>query len=174
MPANIGRLALSGAVLSLCIASAAPAWAVTSSAFTYSATRTGYYSISPMDLAPDSNASAATVYLNGWGTALTSHNGCFNAGVNLPQGARITAFTYVHGGSIHAFLTATAFSDGSNVTVFEEFSPPTAGRNVRTVAVVPAVTVSNAGNMYGVGFCVETGEAFYGARITYTYTSAGD
>ena len=157
--------------------------AVTSTSFTYASVKTGYLAVSPMDFAPDHLLGATSDYLNTWdGAVLTNQDGnrCFNAGVNLPNGARIK--------SVRFFYTSDASSDfyGTLMRV-----NPLTGATGRIAEVIPAddtntrtsasdsiaatkQTVSNKVWQYSMGACPFSGTAFHGARITYTYKTAGD
>jgi hypothetical protein len=158
--------------------------AVTSNAFTYSSLKTGYLALSPMGFAPDSVGSLSpNDYENIWGAAgLTSADGsrCFNTGVTLPNNARIK--------SIRFFYTSDASSDfsGSFIRVNAATGTSTSlaqvnpanDSNTRTAvtAAVPSTkqVVKNGTFQYGVGTCPVDGTRFHGARITYTYRTAGD
>jgi hypothetical protein len=156
--------------------------ALTSSSFTYSAVRTGYYSVNPMDVAPDSLGNTANDYFSNWPTFLANNDPgrCFDTGVHLPQGARIVQITFWYksdntsqfygeldrlnvltGG--HSTLTSTTPMNDANTRTY------TTKRISRSVNIVDNKTFS-----YAIGVCPRPGSPFMGARIKYTYTSAGD
>jgi hypothetical protein len=157
--------------------------AVTSTSFKYSTTKTGYLAVSTMDFAPDSLAGATLDYFNGWGSNTLSNEEsirCFNAGVNLPNGAKIK--------SIRFFYQSDATSDFYGTLVRAN---PATGASSRIAEVQPAndadvrtsvsdnipstqQQVKNKTFQYGVGVCPFDGTTFLGARITYTYKNAGD
>jgi hypothetical protein len=157
--------------------------AVTSTSFKYSTTKTGYLAMSTMDFAPDSLSGATLDYFNGWNSNTLSNDEsgrCFNAGVNLPNGAKIK--------SIRFFYQSDATSDFYGTLIRAN---PATGASSRIAEVVPAndadvrtsvsdnipstkQLVKNKTFQYAVGACPFDGTTFLGARITYTYTNAGD
>ena len=136
-----------------------------------------------MDFVPDSLSGATLDYFNGWSSNSLSNEDagrCFNAGVNLPNGARIK--------SIRFFYQSDATSDFYGTLVRAN---PATGTSSRIAEVTPAndadvrtsasdnialakQPVKNASFQYGVGVCPFDGTTFLGARITYTYKNAGD
>jgi len=154
--------------------------AVTDTNFTYTTTKTGYYTIDATVLAPaNDNADYARVF--GSETWLVDFSGhCYFAGVNLPQGSRITQLVVWYKsseeGGPSVFLQRTTLANGTAGSVLTSglISDDT---NTRKLAVLPIAggssLVSNIGFSYAFVICPELGE-FHGARIAYTYTSAGD
>lgn len=153
---------------------------VISGEFKYPDTRTGWYTLSPSDFTPDH---VITEYFTNWtGDELTSTDttACFNAGIHLPQGAKITwiDFYYRSGaaGDFYGELvrqevaTSTAESLGF-VNPVDDSDVPTSS----SVNIVPGLQkVKNAIYAYMVGVCPNDSGAFHGARVEYTYKKAGD
>ena len=160
----------------LALATAGAAYALTSQSFTYSKTKTGYVVVSPMDFASDGIASGG--YSNVWNGGLTSANECLNAGVHLPQGARVKSVTlsYASGaggdfaGSLHRMMLAAGSAGTlSSVSPADDLGTPNAASN-SVASAKQAVSPSYA---YGIGICPGVNGTVYGARVKYTYTSAG-
>ena len=161
-------LALSGTVAAL-----------TATDFTYSTTKTGYYSIHPMDMAPEGNG-AASNYSIGYINAELFGTGCYSTGVHVPQGSRITQLVVAYSSGVGDdpgfFLYRSALSNGSFTGLVDvEVQDDT---DTRKLAVLPILggpsLVSNIGFTYGFAACPGLSGIFNGARIAYTYTSAGD
>ena len=70
------------------------ALAVTDTSFTYSTVQTGYLMVGSADLVPESDVSAND-YVIGPGYAYSIAGACFNAPIQLPQGARMTGTSSV-------------------------------------------------------------------------------
>jgi hypothetical protein len=158
------------------------AQAITDTAFKYSTPKTGFYGLSPMAFAPDSNASA-DAYNISWpdnSGNITGTGHCFNAGVNLPQGSKISAMAvwYTGTGSLLVALYRSKVADGSFDYVDSiNANVASATRKVINQAIASAAfaTVDNQAYVYSVGICLQSGNVQYDAgRITYSYTTAGD
>lgn len=156
------------------------ALAVTSRDFTYSSVKTGYYTIHPAAMVPSASSSQYGINVSG---SILGGNGCFVTGVNLPQGAIITLVTvWARSDSSGIGPTASLFrntpANGGSATIanknFDDDSDTRRGFSVSVPASNPARLVNNSNQTFGFETCVTTGTLFYGARITYTYRSAGD
>ena len=157
--------------------------AVTSTSFIYASVKTGYLAVSPMDFAPDQLRGATSDYVNTWDNAVLSNDDafrCFNAGVDLPNGARIKSvrFFYTSDASSDFYGTLMRVNPLTGVTGHIGEVNVADDTNTRTSAsdAIPATkqTVNNKVWQYSVGACPFSGTAFHGARITYTYKNAGD
>jgi len=174
---------VAGAVASAALLGGA-AHAVTDTIFKYSTVKTGYFGLSPLAFSPsDFN------YANGFVVQFTSvgvrpggmrTSACFNANVNLPQGATITDFVVSHQTDmpqgVQLFLTRHGF-DGTDAFVAQKDSGNTGGarRSLRASINSAMAVVDNSRYAYGAGVCVNSiNSAFYVGRITYTYNNAGD
>jgi len=164
------------AAAAVLLASVLPAAAITDSKFQYSTDQQGFYSISPMDMAPDGSTTAANPWFSSWGGAALTGNGCFQTGVNLPTGAKIVEVRVWYTKSASVQFLQTKLADGSSSYVVSESYGDGTGttRASGTTTVAPAVTVDNRNLLYGFGVCLDTGEVFQGARIYYKYNTAGD
>ena len=158
------------------------AMAITDTEFTYTTAKTGYVAIHPMDLAPDGTVSG-TDYINVFFTAEVSTGltaACFSTGVNLPQGARIKSIDTWYRSNDQSDPRTLLYrnnlaTDVTDQLVFAEINDDTNVRKVDTRTVPMNLReVQNRTYTYGYGTCVGEGTTFEGARITYTYTSAGD
>jgi hypothetical protein len=157
--------------------------------FTYDAPKTGWYGLSPMAFAPNVPASADDYQIR-WpnhpgqagGSLGAVGSACFNTGVNLPQGAKMTAFTMRYQTGINQGVTAFLFrarqTDGASETIGQLVGVFTNGLRQTANDALPATavsTVNNAAYVYSVGVCLQGGtNLYFNGRITYTYTSAGD
>ena len=162
------------------IAAIGTAEAITDTAFIYSTAKTSWVSINPSDLAPDQNGvsyhiTPAELFV----TATTTS--CFEGGVHLPQGATITQvavwFRSSVGSDISVALDRMSLVDGILATVAVA-SPHDDSNFRKQINIVPqaANAVVNNG-LYRYSFVVcpnSIANAFYGARIAYTFKSAGD
>lgn len=167
------NLAAAAAVL---LASALPAAAITDSKFQYSTEQQGFYSISPMDMSPDGNTTAASPWFSSWYNTSLTGNGCFQTGVNLPTGAKIIEVRvwYIKSAYLQFYQTKLADGSSSNVvsTTYGDGTGTTRASGTTTLAT--PVTVDNRNLFYGFGICLNTGDVFQGARIYYKYDTAGD
>jgi len=170
---------LAGAVVASVIGGTAVA--ITSPDFTYSTTKTGYYSIHPMALASADNVAQYTNIYTTSSLFAVNVGVCHSTGVNLPQGSRITQLAVWYqspaGSDPTVYLQRTTLADGNTSSLLTSGSIAD-DSNTRKLAVLPLVggasVVSNTGFAYGFGICLGSNGTFRGARIAYTYTSAGD
>jgi hypothetical protein len=155
--------------------------AVTSPSFKYAHPKTGYLNLSPMAFSPDSLRGATDDYFNSWGSQLSNDDSsrCFNTGVSLPQGAKMKEVTYYY----QSDATSDLFAEivrmnpaANSSTTFANASPADDSDVATSITVaVPSnrQAVNNTKYSYGLGVCPFDGTVFMGARIKYTYTSAG-
>lgn len=171
-------LTASVAILAACIGGAL---AVTSGDFTYSSVKTGYFGIHPSALAPATSGSDGHAIIASSGYLIG--DGCFDTGVNLPQGATITLVTIwaksdSEGAGPYVGLFRNTPATGGNATIanknFNDDSNTRKGFTVSVPASNPARIVNNSNQTLGFETCMSAGTEFYGGRITYTYRSAGD
>jgi len=171
------RLAvLLSTAVGLALIAAGAAYALTASSFKYSAPKTGYVRVSAMAFAP--NGQGGT-YFNDWNSGLTGTGaGCFNAGVDLPAGSRVKAITFYFksgpGSNFAGDFWRRQLSTGGSLLLVtanpnnNTNAPSSVTKNISSTK--QAVTADRA---YGVGVCTGDDGTFYGAKIKYTYTSAG-
>lgn len=152
---------------------AAIAFAGTSSAAP-ATPKTGYLGIDPMAMVPDSDFP----YKNDWAVGLTNTYNCFNAGVSLPQGAKITKVLIAYRNPVddkrvYVELRRKLFSTGQTQNVgWRTFPRNDSVRTQNALHLAGAFTqIDNSKYTYGIGVCLGTPtNIFYGAHITYTYT----
>jgi hypothetical protein len=173
---------VAGSLLAL-VSIGGAAQAITDTIFKYSAPKTGYFTIDAMAMAPDGTSSADDFSIT-WATGLfTSTNGpCFNSGINLPNGAHITAIVVFYKSAATSDLDVTVLrkklSDGTANTLAGQAIPDDS--DARAFASIPLsstpanLVIDNAHYSYGFGVCLGDGDTFYAARIRYTYSNAGD
>jgi hypothetical protein len=153
------------------------AYALTASSFKYSTAKTGYVTVSPMDFAPDSDNAS---YFNNWATGLAdSSGGCHNAGVNLPQGSKVKSITFFYksgvGSEFFGRFVRMRLGTGVGADIVTAVSPANDLGTASSVTsnVGAANQPVSASFAYGVGVCPGSDGTALGARIKYTYTSAG-
>lgn len=177
---RVALVAAGGLLAALALSGAAQA--ITDNVFRYTTPKTGHFSIHVMAMAPDGNISAND-YITDWGGTLSTGmaNHCYITGVNLPHGATMTRLTvwYTSNGSsdpIVNLIRETLANGTTNViTIPNTFDD--SGTRTQSNTVIPNNTlakVNNAQYAYGFGICLGNGTVFHGARITYTYNTAGD
>jgi hypothetical protein len=156
------------------------AFAITDSAFTYSSAKTGYYGISNLGMAPAS-VPADNMFLNPGMSGGLEGSGCFHKGVNLPQGAVVTELVVYYAAidedDVVVTLKRQRLSDGNQQNIASKAMTDdlSGSRASDTVPITASrATIANGGFNYGFQVCLDSGGTFFGARITYTYTSAGD
>lgn len=171
---------ITAAGIATALALSGSAQALTDKVFRYSSPQTGFYTIDRMAMVPDHDGA---VYLTEWSGGLTTKGDaltCFNAGVNLPQHATITDVTVSYRSGTHYnphfYLQRHKFSDGAAHTMafavpLDDSSTLKAG----SLTLVPdLIVIDNRFYSYGFGVCLGADDAFYAARIRYTYETAGD
>ncbi len=176
----IGRILAGAAVSSMLIGTA---FAITANTFSYSRIKTGYYSIHPGALAPIDTLAASNYNVNFVNPSMDTGSGssvCFSTGINLPNGASIVSLTIFYqsnaSSNISALMTRLALSTGiPDNFLFQIISDDSDVRR-RSVFPVPAASqfVDNSAYAYALAVCIAAGTTFNGARIRYTYKTAGD
>jgi len=161
------------------------AYAIISPTFQYTSPQTTYLSLNPMAFSPKGKSDAAHFQISPpfWiEKDVGALSVCMEAGVNLPDGARITSLTaWGSTGTDQAIQVrlqranlATGAANGvvglvSHNTSQSRFS-------MSSSASGAAAVVNNQHFSYGLEACLvdsTVNSLFYGARITYTYTTAG-
>jgi hypothetical protein len=159
--------------------------AVTSPAFDYSTPQTGYYGLDPLAFSPEDGFDD-TYFKGDVPDALYDSSGfgrCFATGLNLPQGAKITALNAWYSsdtnGNIKVFVSRNRLTDGKFDYVATSQSTDTTMTRQRldgTVRKAIAI-VDNEHFTYSAGLCFGTSgtnSRYYGGRITFIYGNAGD
>jgi hypothetical protein len=159
------------------LTAAGAAYALTAFSFKYASPKTSYVRISHM-------AFTANAHFVEWSqshtTGLTSATGgCFNAGVNLPVRSKVKSVTWYYQsaatedfeGSFRRNQLATGVGSPiiGPVTPADDSDLPTSV----TRRVPAAEQLVGTGRAYWVEACPGSDGHFFGARIKYTYTSAG-
>ena len=172
----LGLIAV-GVVITLVLSGTA--MAVTDTSFTYSTVQTGYLMVGPADLVPAASVSANDYVIDAT-VAFSFAGACFRAPVHLPQGARITSVrtSYRSSAASDHYLELRRSNPVTGAADYLATRFIVAGSNARAYVndVVPANLglVNNALFTYTYTMCVGSNDDFYGARITYQYSSAGD
>jgi hypothetical protein len=132
--------------------------------------------VSAAAFAPDGLHTTTNDYFNQWDPATLSNSEagrCFNAGVNLPTGAKISSvtFDYTEGSTaLYGELNRQDLADHSSLQLASFDSATTTGTPTytsTTIAVAAHKTVV-ATDGYGLGVCPIGTTTFSGATITYT------
>ena len=177
-----GRVAAAAAAaLAVAAICAGSAGAVTDNVFRYSTAKTGYLGISVAAFVP---MQSATQYINNGVSIQPTTTGatCLQAPVNLPQGAAMknvaVAYTANGTGTFQIEMIRQEFATGANELLVLKALPDTGGSRKIAMAAIPAAkqTVNNLRYNYNVNFCsqVTTQNRMWGARIAFTYATAGD
>jgi hypothetical protein len=142
--------------------------------------KTATLTIDPMAMSPDASNRLSTQYTNMWDQGLVGNGkgpNCFNTGVNLPQGAKITNVTVFymnnHPTAVYAELRRKALATPDTVDVAYKTLPLTNGDRRQAALTLNASYATINNNVYGYGFGVCLNDErgyFYGAKITYQYT----
>jgi hypothetical protein len=163
------------------LTAAGAAYALTASSFKYSSAKTGYVKVSQGAFAPDSSPSGG--HTNSWTDGLSAAGGCLNAGFELPAGASsVKAVTFYYkspaGSDFLGQFWATQLTTGEGLQLASAF--PSNDADTPTSVTADVATINQpvtTGRAYGLRVCPGTdfndSGAFYGAKIKYTYTSAG-
>jgi len=155
--------------------------AATDTIYSYSTPRNGYFSIDRMAMMPTDDVGAADFLIEtGNGQGLRADNHCFNAAVNLPNGATVVNMAVWYSssgeGDPQFFLLRQRLSDG--LTQVVAMAGPADDSNLRKLVVAtPALkfkVIDNERNSYGFRACLSQLDRFYAARLFYTFTEAGD
>jgi hypothetical protein len=161
---------------------------VTDTAFIYSSAKTGYYLVGPFDMAPTGSPSAASFTLSsdgGQGLGIRpggASSSCFMTGLHFPQGATLTQLIVHFRSGANAsgqpsFTLWRTTPTGDFLTLgTRTFADDTGANKAGAVTLSPsAAVVNNSLYTYGLQVCLAaSSDMFYGARIAYTYKTAGD
>jgi hypothetical protein len=162
------------------------ALAATDNVYRYSTLKTGYLTLLPAAFTP---ADTTKDYVNN-GIAIrpltAGQQHCWSAPVNLPQGAKMTALALYYqlenGDSALVQFYRKRLSDGVGSLPVNQALALTGGayRGANFPITDASVqTVNNGQYGYSLFVCFTengagTSSIFHGARVTYTYTHAGD
>jgi hypothetical protein len=169
-------IALAGIVAGVMLTGAAHAIVETS--FTYSTPQTGYLMVSAPAFTPQTDTVA---YSNG--NALHGiTNSCFYAPVQLPQGAKMTqlAMWYLKNDTTATEIQLQRYSPATPADLTVVATLPFTNSNgviKKSSANITDTSVQGVNNLkfiYRIIACMSGHESLVTARITYTYTSAGD
>ena len=156
------------------------AHAITSAIFQYSAARTGYYPIGSSALTPDSDNAAAS-YVVDDGTGALNGTGCFQTEPHLPNGATIAGLTVWFDSNasddpIFVFTRRDLVTGAKLAIVSGPVHNDTTNRVQHTFTIPKASgKVINSNYSFTFAYCGQSNDDhFYGARVAYTYTNAGD
>ena len=154
--------------------------AVTSRSFTYSKPKIGYLSLSTLDFSSDRIGNTSADYrIDMEFLTNTDVNRYFVAGVHLPNGAKILSATFWYSSTVGAGfignLGRSALAVQSSDDLVRVQPTDSSGNRLgATDTVDPSMqTVNNGVYAYNVYAGLKDGQTFYGARIKYSYTSAG-
>lgn len=167
-----------GIVLALLLSDIASA--ITSNVFRYSRRQTGVFSINVAALSPAFSTTTLERFIAIG--EISAGSGCFNAGVNLPRGARMTRLTVWYASNVSEGMIMRLFrsrytAPAGEFIVDSHTTDASGTRVAKTFALSgPATKVNNNAFSYGFGVCFDgsPNNRFYGARLTYTYNLAGD
>lgn len=130
-----------------------------------------FKTIHPMAFAPHSTGSGNVAdFYNNWKSGSLTGDGCYNAGVDLPDGAQINQlkiyFKSTDDDNVIIVLYATEIATGKlKSIVSESILDDDDVRKPKKFVV--SHTVDMKKYMYGIGVCPYFNGVFYGARIKY-------
>lgn len=160
------------------------AHAITDTVFRYSSLKTGYLSLLPGAFAPGDSVAANNYAIAPQFYILTNHNGglCFDAGIHLPEGARMTSLKAWGktdtGDGVNARIVRANLATGDADEVAFVGSTDTSGTRFAMTTPIPSsasAIINNEHYGYAAEVCIGTAATeFYSARITYVYRDAGD
>ena len=174
-----------GAIVGLFLSGVAQA--ITDSVFRYAEPQTGWYTIHPASLAPQHLNQPFDYHIGHENGELSVSNiRCFQTGVNVPHGATLTSLRVWYKASatsqvgpmdFRLFRTPVGSGEGGLIGFKKavKISGERASENIKLSGA--GAKVNNERFMYGFAVCmyvVRPDAAFAGARLTYTYTTAGD
>ncbi|MGB7256549.1 MAG: hypothetical protein WBD48_00555 [Pseudolabrys sp.] len=143
----------------------------------YTAPKTGFLAINSLAFASDGDAG----YLNSPTGGVTSNPvGCFSTGVNLPEGAKVTRLELWGTSTAGVFPVINFDRENHKTGTLEVISTghltDTSGAYKPFLITLTSTktTIDNRDYRYGLSGCVDQTSTVRGARITYTYTNAGD
>jgi hypothetical protein len=157
------------------------AFAVTDTVFRYKTEHSGFLSLAPMAFAAADSDSATQ--LTATFPTEVSGSACMMTGVNLPQSAKITAlaaWASTGNGVTGAAFTITLFRNNPSTSASDVIADASMQADSGRKALNARVTNAGLGQVdnrfynYSVGICQSSTSDFYGARINYTYVTAGD
>jgi len=157
--------------------------AITDTIFSYSPPKTGYFGLSPMAFVPADSFVANNYSIVPIDKIIAPAGGCFNAPVNLPHGATITKFIAWYSangsqtGQFRIFRSRVTDGVADTVAVIDLNNVDSGGARNQVIRdpIASNATVNNALYVYGAYVCLGSGGIlFNAARLTYTYTQAGD
>jgi hypothetical protein len=157
------------------------AHAITETNFRYSTPHTGYITIDPGAVSPGASTISNYTFSNlgglhyaGAGTA------CFTTGVNFPDHATLNAMTAWYASAANGnpdfSVTRRTLSNNNTIAVATGvgFDDSGSQKVITTGAASAVAIVNNRAYSYVLIACLTNGDSFFGARIKYTYTTAGD
>jgi len=155
------------------------AHAITDTVFKYSRPQIGYTMIPASAFVPQS--SSATYTNLGYWIGFAG-GACFTAAVNnLPQGAKFTALAFWYDkndtDAVTIELARMQMSNHDIGTIALAHAGDTTGQYVGAnvkIADASLQTVDNGHYLYFINQCMSSTEHFWGARVAFTYTTAGN
>jgi hypothetical protein len=149
------------------------ALALTATSFTYAKKHVGYVAVTPFDLQPAADTIGFAADYDGRTGA-----GCADTGLRLPQGATLVNATVYETEGISAPLVISIYrvNRATGAVSSAIGTPATDGSRQAHALPIPSTwaKVNNATFDYMFEVCHDPDGIFHGARIKYTYESAGD
>jgi hypothetical protein len=157
------------------------AQAITDTVFHYSTPKRGYLQLDPAGFTPltDEGTGAYRIFYVYDAFIQTTVAGmCFGKSIELPQGAKLTALGvwYQKGVRISLYRHYAAAGAASSTPIADRtFASAQADVRAGTVPITGPTTINNQNYSYAAIVCLpQTDNLFFGGRVSYTYTSAGD
>jgi hypothetical protein len=182
-----GRHGVLVAGVGVAIAIGGGAAAITDSKFLYEHPKKGYFTLSAGAFAP--SKLNGTYSHDGYVIRIPTGNvarSCFVAGINLPHDSKIKGLTAILSNidpvgnfdpELTVFQTILSERPDSRVILSAHLDDGVS-LDPAVIEVEPLVApdprISNFDHSYAANLCLSDGDSFYGARLEYTYISAGD
>jgi hypothetical protein len=171
---------VAGCIVAACLLGGA-AQAITDNVFRYSTPRLGYLQLNPAGFTPMTNegpGSYRIFYVYDAFIQTTVAGACFGKSIELPQGAKVTALGawYQKGARVSLYRHHVAAGTATSTQIADRiFTSTQSDVRAGSVPITGPSTINNQIYSYAMIVCLpQTDNLFFGARITYNYTTAGD
>jgi hypothetical protein len=161
---------------------AGAAHAITDTVFQYSHAQKGYINLSPLAFSTEDSGSSYDSSENFVEPGIGAVEACLGTAINLPDGAQITELAAWASSDRAAGVTVRLFrfnpANGGFAQVAFLQSTDTTQTRLPLTQAVPASAVTTVSNLhfnYSIDVCLDHDHSrFYGTRLSFTYTKAGD
>jgi hypothetical protein len=171
---------VAGCIVTGCLFGGA-AQAITDTVFRYSTPKQGYLQLDPAGFTPLSNegpGSYRIFYVYDAFIQTTVADACFGKSIELPHGATLTALSvwYQKGTHISLYRHHVAAGTATSTQIADRtFTSTQSDVRAGNVPITGPSAINNQSFSYAMIVCLpQTDNLFFGARVAYSYTTAGD